>query len=117
MALSLGPLQRATATICRILPVMASPQKRKVSGGRVTAKGTQPTGQQAPVATPYSSGYVPGKVSPMWVPVLMFGLLILGALMIIFNYMNWVPGGTSNWYLLGGLGLILAGIVTATQFH
>lgn len=53
----------------------------------------------------------------MWVPVLMFGLLIAGALVIIFNYMGWVPGGVSNWYLLGGLGLILGGIVTATQFH
>jgi len=96
---------------------MAKPTKRKVSGGRVTPKGTQPTGQQAPVAQPYSSGYVPGKVSPTWVPVLMFAFLILGGLMIIFNYMGWVPGGTSNWYLLGGLGLILGGIITATQLH
>lgn len=53
----------------------------------------------------------------MWVPVLMFTLLVGGALTIILNYMGWVPGDTSNWYLLGGLGLILAGIVTATQFH
>ena len=96
---------------------MASPQKRKVQGGRVTAKGTQPKGAQAPVQQPYSSGYVPGKVSPVWIPVLMFGLLIAGALVIIMNYMGWVPGGVSNWYLLGGLGLILGGIVTATQFH
>lgn len=96
---------------------MASPQKRKVQGGRVTAKGTKPKGAQAPVQQPYSSGYVPGKVSPTWVPVLMFALLIGGALLIILNYMGWVPGDTSNWYLLGGLGLILAGIVTATQFH
>jgi len=44
-------------------------------------------------------------------------LLIGGALMIIMNYMGWVPGGTSNWYLIGGLGLILGGIVAATQFH
>ena len=28
-----------------------------------------------------------------------------------------LPGGTSNWYLDGGLGLILAGIITATQYH
>ena len=96
---------------------MASPQKRKVQGGRVTAKGTQPQGAQAPPAQPYTSGYTPGKVSPTWVPVLMFTLLILGALVIILNYLGWVPGGVSNWYLLGGLGLILGGIVTATQFH
>lgn len=96
---------------------MAKPTKRKVQGGRVTPKGTKPSGHQAPTQQPYASGYVPGKVSPTWVPVTMFGLLIAGALMIILNYMGWVPGGTSNWYLLGGLGLILGGIVAATQFH
>lgn len=37
--------------------------------------------------------------------------------MIIVNYMDLLPGGTSNWYLLGGLGLVLAGIMTATQLH
>ena len=28
-----------------------------------------------------------------------------------------LPGATDNWYLIGGLGLILGGIVTATQLH
>ena len=65
-----------------------------------------------------SSQYQSGqKVSPIWIPVLMFGLLIIGSLMIILNYVDLLPGGTSNWYLLGGLGLILAGIITATQYH
>lgn len=97
---------------------MAKPTKRKVSGGRVTPKGTRPQNDKATQReSTYSSGYVPGKVSPTWIPVLMFTLLGLGAILIIFNYIGWVPGGTSNWYLLGGLGLILAGIVTATQFH
>ena len=53
----------------------------------------------------------------MWVPILMFGLLGLGSLMIVLNYVSLLPGGISNWYLVGGLGLILAGIITATQFH
>jgi hypothetical protein len=54
----------------------------------------------------------------MWVPVLMFSLLGLGAIIIILNYVGvLLPGATDNWYLLGGLGLILAGIVTATQLH
>jgi hypothetical protein len=47
----------------------------------------------------------------------MFTLLGLGALMIILNYVGLLPGATDNWYLLGGLGLILGGIVTATQLH
>lgn len=115
---------------------MAKPQKRKVQGGRVTPKGTQPretrrvrSGGLSDNVTEladtssldydrhYSSGYIPGKVSPMWVPVVMFGLLILGALTIVFNYIGWLPNATNNWYLLLGLGLILGGIITATQLH
>ena len=82
----------------------------------MTPKGTRPV-QDRPTPTS-SSGYVPsGQVSPVWVPVLMFGLLGVGTLMIILNYVDLLPGGISNWYLLGGLGLILAGIITATQWH
>tara|TARA_B100000929_G_C15486619_1_gene413012 strand:+ start:841 stop:984 length:144 start_codon:yes stop_codon:yes gene_type:complete len=47
----------------------------------------------------------------------MFSLLGLGTLMIIVNYVDLLPGGTNNWYLLGGLGMVLAGIITATQLH
>jgi len=96
---------------------MAKPTKRKVSGGRVTEKGTRPheTKYEAPTHTNYKDG-----PSPTWVPVLMFGLLILGMLVIITNYLGWLPtsdGGASNWYLLLGLGFILGGIITATQFR
>ena len=56
-------------------------------------------------------------MSSRWVAPTMFGLLGLGTAMIIVNYVDLLPGGTSNWYLLGGLGLVLAGIVTATQLH
>ena len=82
----------------------------------MTEKGTRPQGEK--VLTSRET-YTPSaqKVSPTWVPVLMFALLGLGALMIILNYVDLLPGGTSNWYLLGGLGLILGGIITATQFH
>lgn len=82
---------------------------------RVTPKGTRPEGEKVlSTASYYQSGQ---KISPTWVPVLMFAFLIIGSLMIILNYVDLLPGGTSNWYLLGGLGLILAGIVTATQYH
>ena len=94
------------------------PPKRKVKGGRVTPKGT---GSTAPRPEP-SSRYTPPvprsqKVSPPWVPVLMFGLLILGMLIIFLNYIEVLPGGVKNTYLLIGLGSILGGIITATQYR
>lgn len=55
--------------------------------------------------------------SPMWVPVLMFTLFGLGMLTIFLNYVSLLPGAVSNWYLLLGLGFILGGIVTATQYR
>jgi hypothetical protein len=51
------------------------------------------------------------------VPVLMFTLLGLGILVILLNYVQLLPGATDNWYLLAGLGLILCGIITATQYR
>ncbi|MGE3621813.1 MAG: cell division protein CrgA [Acidimicrobiia bacterium] len=91
----------------------SKPPKRKVSGGRVTPKGGHP----AP-----STRYTPPvprevKVSPQWVPVLMFALLGLGLAIIFCNYLGVLPGGTKNAYLLLGLGSILGGIITATQYH
>ena len=51
-------------------------------------------------------------------PILLFSFLGVGAIVIIINYLGFVPGGeANNWYLLGGLGFILAGIITATQLH
>jgi hypothetical protein len=92
-----------------------------------TKPGSLPAASPAPAAprrtaqTP-SSRYTPPtpksvKVSPPWVPVLMFGLLILGAIMIVLNYLELLPGSVTNWYLLGGLGLILGGIFVATQYR
>lgn len=47
----------------------------------------------------------------------MFTLLALGAIVIVLNYVALLPGDTNNWYLMAGLGLLLAGIVVATQLH
>ena len=73
--------------------------------------------------SPTSSGrYTPPipreqKVSPRWVPVLMFAFLGLGVIVIVANYLNLLPGDADNKYLLLGLGLITAGFVTATNYH
>jgi hypothetical protein len=96
------------------------PPKRKVKGGRVTPKGGP---AQAAASRPQpSSRYTPPvprseKISPAWVPVLMFALLAIGLVVIFCNYLGVLPGGTKNTYLLVGLGAILGGIVTATQYH
>lgn len=55
--------------------------------------------------------------SPTWVPVLMFVLLGLGVLIIIVNYLTVLPGGASNWYLLGGLVLLGLGFWVATKYQ
>lgn len=106
------------------------PRKKKPTGGRVTPRGTGSPGGPRRAATTEghdghpgaSSRYTPPvprseKITAPWVVPVMFLLLGLGILVIILNYMDLLPGGTDNWYLIGGLGLILGGIVTATQLH
>jgi hypothetical protein len=100
------------------------PDKRRVEGGgRVTPKGgptkSRGSGSSAPEASTRYTPPIPtaAKISSPIVPVFMFGFLGLGIAMIMFNYFQVLPGSVSNWYLFGGLGLILAGIITATQYH
>lgn len=111
-----------------------APPKRK-SGGRTTPKGTKPgqlpTAGARPVGTPgptrageveASSRYTPPvpkefKESPRWVPILMFTLFAIGAIIILLFYLGAVPGGRNNWYLMGGLAFILGGLFTATKYH
>ena len=94
------------------------------SKSRVTPKGTVSTAQAGskgpaePTTSPKDR--TPVKVSggsAAWVPIVMFGLLIAGVLLILLNYVAPIPGAPSNWYLLGGLGLVLGGIIAATQYR
>jgi hypothetical protein len=105
-------------------------RRTKDAPGRVTPKGT--TGR----VTPRSTGRVTPKASavttsgrytapipdeyrssPWWVPTLVLAFFGIGVLGIILNYLNLLPGGPSNWYLLGGLGCIIAGFIAATRYH
>ena len=90
------------------------PNKRRVSGGRVTPKGTRPEGYTPETVS--HTGHEDLPPSPIWVPILMFGLLLLGVVVIILNYVGSIRD-TSNAILLLGLGMILGGIVTATQYR
>ena len=99
-----------------ILCVMSQkPAKRRVSGGRVTPNGTRPEGYTPPDLGS-STGFEDMEPSPPWVAGLMFGLLGLGVATILVNYVGsfW---DTSNAILLLGLGMILGGIITATQYR
>lgn len=53
----------------------------------------------------------------MWVPILMACLLGIGALLIFCNYLDVLPGGASDWYVLAGLALIVGGFATATRYR
>lgn len=58
------------------------------------------------------------KPSSIIVPIIMFGSFVVGTGIILFNYIpHGLFGMPSNWYLLGGLGLILVGIIAATQYR
>jgi hypothetical protein len=95
-------------------------RKTKVRGSRVTPKGTVPNSRSS--VPPPSPRYTPPipreyKVSPTWVPVLMFTLLGLGIIVILANYLGILPGGAKNAYLLLGLALITGGFITATRYR
>jgi hypothetical protein len=56
--------------------------------------------------------------SKLWVPVAMATLLALGLLVVILNYLNFLPGNdTENRYLLLGIGLISGGFLMATNYR
>ena len=101
---------KAGASDSRKLPSAGTPTVTRSSSGSSGSIGA-------------SSRYtppIPAKVkgpSPTWVPVLLFGLLILGSLIIILNYMGLLPNAPQNYYLLIGLAGILGGILVATQYH
>ena len=95
-----------------------APQKRR-TGGRTTPPSTQSHHGRSPEATTRYTPPVPVTVkeSPKWVPILMFVLLGLGALVILFYYLGFVPGGRNNLYLFAGLIMVLGGLFTATKYH
>ena len=117
---------------------MANPAKRKVGESEVSTRGeaSERAGDTAPskrVTPPKArvgqgapSRYTPKNPSahkgpsPRWVPILMFALWGLGLLLIVLNYMGVLPGAGDDgngWYLVAGLGSILAGIMVATQYR
>jgi hypothetical protein len=104
---------------------MARPTKRKVPGGGDPRGGTSSkrvTERQGRHQAPESRRYTPPvppsvKVSAPWVPYAVFTQLGLGLVVIVFNYVGWMPASPANWYLVLGLAFILGGILAATRWH
>ncbi|NNE94474.1 MAG: hypothetical protein HKN24_00415 [Acidimicrobiales bacterium] len=88
------------------------------SKSRITPKGTRPSEPVSERSIKPEPREVLGP-SPMWVPGLMIVGLVGGVLVILTNYLFTIDalGTPSNWYLLGGLAMILAGILAATQYR
>ena len=92
--------------------------------GTPSKKKTAPTGRATPpkdtreINKRYTAP-IPKSVrqSPRWYGPLLLALLIIGLLLIVGNYVGIMPGGTSNWYLVGGLVGIVVGAMMATQYH
>lgn len=55
--------------------------------------------------------------SPTWYVVTMFGLMVIGILVILANYVNLLPGGTSNLYLVLGLAGIAIGFAMTLNYR
>jgi hypothetical protein len=101
--------------------------KGPTKAGRPTAKGATTgstssrvtkAGSRAESSTRYTPPTAADLKAPsrLWVPVLMFAMLGIGALLIILNYVG-ALGGVNNAWLVVGLAFILAGIITATQYR
>lgn len=99
------------------------------SGGRVTPKGghrrvrrehsrdsesTDWTAETARYTAPTPSG---AGSSPTWWPILMFGLMGIGMLLIIGNYAGLLPGTPNNWMLLPAILSIGGGLFAAMSYR
>lgn len=84
--------------------------------GRVTPKAGDPE-KVGPSGVSRDPVKVGGGRLRAATPLLMFGLMGAGLVIILLNYVVTGLGAPSNWYLLLGLGMILGGIVAATQYR
>lgn len=107
-------------------------RKGRSGGGRVTPKGGASAARRSGSprsSTPHdkveehtSSRYTPpiprsARSSPPWWPVLLFGLLGLGMLIIILDYSGVLPGTPNNWMLLPALACISGGLFAAMNYR
>lgn len=82
-----------------------------VSKGRKKAKKRPPPPPQAE-----AKGAAKGP-SPTWYVALMFGLMGVGIVVILLNYIRLLPGSPTNLWLLVGLGGIGVGFGMTLNFR
>ena len=70
-----------------------------------------PTGRHTPP--------VPKKVktSPRWMGIAIIATFVLGALVVVLDYADLLPGGVNNIWLLAAIAAIFAGLLLATRYH
>ena len=93
-------------------PRMATLLPMPVSKGRNKAN-KRPTPPKNPVVSQVEDK----GPSPTWYVATMFGLMAVGIVVILINYMGVLPGGTSNLYLLGGLAIIGIGFAMTLNYR
>ena len=85
-------------------PMPVSKKRKKAANRRPTPpKRVDPVQEKGP--------------SPTWYVVTMFGLMAVGILVILVNYMGILPGNTNNWYLIGGLAMIGVGFAMTLNYR
>ena len=47
---------------------------------------------------------------------MILGLVLLGVISIVLNYLGVLPGGAKNWYLLVGVAFLFAGFASAMKW-
>jgi FtsH-binding integral membrane protein len=83
-------------------------RKSKEMGRYVSAQGRGSYTAPRPTSSDHS---------PRWYGWLLVGLLVLGVLIIILNYLGQLPGSVSPWYLVAGLVSMFSAFYLATRFR
>lgn len=80
------------------------------------SKGRKKAKKRPPPPPPKESAAKKGP-SPTWYVATMFALMGLGIVVILLNYIDLVPGGRNNFWLIGGLAGIGVGFLMTLDFR
>jgi hypothetical protein len=79
-------------------------------------KGAKSRAQRRSALPPPVSSEYKDKTSPKWYAFIMFGLMAIGVVVIVLNYVGLTPE-TNNTYLIGGLVAIAVGFMMTLNYH